>query len=231
MFSRSKVRKYPDFCFGESILEVTYEYLYLGIMFSYNCLFNKAIHKHITQAKRAMFALITKGRRLLLPLDVLFELFDKMILPILTYGSEIYGINNLDKIEIFQRSFYKRIMKLSKSTPSAMIYGETGSHNISITIEKKMISYWLRLITGDPGKLNTLLYEYIYQMDCNNIYSTLWISKLKSILQKCGMFYIWVNQATITDVNIIKKLICKRIDDMWLQTWRANLTTHIRCSV
>ena len=72
IFSRGKVTIYPDFCFGR-ILEVTYEYLYLGIMFSYNCLFNKAINKHITQAKRAMFALITKGRRLLLPLDVLFE--------------------------------------------------------------------------------------------------------------------------------------------------------------
>ena len=91
IFSRGKVIKYPDFCFGESILEVTYEYLYLGIMFSYNGSFNKAINKHISQTKRAMLALITKGRRLLLPLDVLFELFDKMILPILTYGIEIYS--------------------------------------------------------------------------------------------------------------------------------------------
>ena len=106
IFSRGKVRKYQDFYFGDCMLDVSCEYLYLGIMFSYNCLFNKAILRHITQTKRAMFALITKGRRLSLPLDVLFELFDKLIIPIITYGSEVIGINNIEKLEIFQRSFF-----------------------------------------------------------------------------------------------------------------------------
>ena len=81
-----------------------------------------------------MFASITKGRRLLLPMDVLFELFDKMVEPILTYGSEIFGIHLLVKLEIYQRSFYKRVINLSKAAPSVMIYGETGSKNLSTTI-------------------------------------------------------------------------------------------------
>ena len=35
-------------------------------------------------------------------------------------------------------------VKLSKSTPSVMIYGETGTTPLHITIEKRMIGYWLQ---------------------------------------------------------------------------------------
>ena len=44
--SRGKVRKHRDFLFGGSILDVTYEYVYLGVNFNYNTLFIKAIERH-----------------------------------------------------------------------------------------------------------------------------------------------------------------------------------------
>ena len=76
IFSRRKVRKYQKFMFGSLILDVTYEYVYLGVNFNYNTSFIKAIERHIlvSKAKRAMFAIVTKSRRLLLPLDTLLEL-------------------------------------------------------------------------------------------------------------------------------------------------------------
>ena len=36
----------------------------------------KAIERHISRTEHAMFAIVTKSRRLSLPLDILFELFD-----------------------------------------------------------------------------------------------------------------------------------------------------------
>ena len=80
IFSRGKVRKHQNFMFGDSILDVTYEYVYLGVNFNYNTSFIKAIERHISRAKRAMFAIVTKSRRLSLPLDILFELFDRVVL-------------------------------------------------------------------------------------------------------------------------------------------------------
>ena len=80
IFSRGKVRKYQNFMFGDSILDVTYEYVYLGVNFNYNTSFIKAIERHISRAKRTMFAIVTKSRRLSLPLDILFELFDRVVL-------------------------------------------------------------------------------------------------------------------------------------------------------
>ena len=62
--------------FGGSILDVTYEYVYLRDNFNYNTSFIKSIERHISRAKRAMFAIVTKSRLLSLPRDILFELFD-----------------------------------------------------------------------------------------------------------------------------------------------------------
>ena len=77
--------------------------MYLGGNFSYNTSFIKAIERHISRAKRAMFAIVTKSRRLSLPLDILFGLFDRVVLPLVLYASEIYRHNDscIKKLEIF----------------------------------------------------------------------------------------------------------------------------------
>ena len=168
--------------FGGSILDVTYEYVYLGVNFNYNTSFIKAIERQISRVKRAMFAIVTKSRRKLsLPRDILFELFDRVVLPVVLYASEIYAHNDscIKKLEPFQRSLNKKALKLSKSTLSVMIYWETGTTPLHITIEKRMIGYWLQIIMGSSSKLNYQIYKYILHLDMQNMYSTQWIRKIK----------------------------------------------------
>ena len=43
-----------------------------------------------------MHSLIKKSRSFLLPLKMQFELFDKLVKPILLYGSEVWGFGTLD---------------------------------------------------------------------------------------------------------------------------------------
>ena len=95
IFSRGKVRKYQNYMFGGSIFDITYEYVYLGVIFNYNTSFIKVIERHMSRAKRAIFAIVTNSRRLLLPLDILFELFVRVVLPVVLYAREIYGHNDL----------------------------------------------------------------------------------------------------------------------------------------
>ena len=67
--------------------------------------------------------------------------------------------NVFKKLEVFHRSFYKRTLKLGKSTPNVMIYGETGTNPLQLQIEKRMIGYWLKLITSKSTKLNHKIYR------------------------------------------------------------------------
>ena len=69
-----------------------------------------------------------------------------MIKPILLYGSEIWGFGKFDVLERVQLKFYKYILNFKESTPSYMIYGETGTTPIAVNIKKRVVAYWSRII-------------------------------------------------------------------------------------
>ena len=81
-----------------------------------------------------MFSVLRNSNRLNLPLDIQIDLFNKMIKPILTYGSELWGYGNLDVIERVQLKYLKYILKMKMSTPNFMVYGESGCMPIGVDI-------------------------------------------------------------------------------------------------
>ena len=123
------------------------------ITFDYNGKFKKAINKQVMAARRALFVLQKKARILKLPIDVQIELFDKTVLPILLYGSEVWGFSkNIEQIEIFYRKFLKGILGINNCTPNPMVYGESGKTTIKIYIKERMIDFWMRLHYGKQSK-------------------------------------------------------------------------------
>ena len=112
VLSRGKVRSFPDFFFGSSKIEVVSDYQYLGLTFNYNGKFNKAKTKLYEKGNRAMFSLLKKARKMLLPLDILVKLFNTLVKSLLLYGAEIWGDENNDVLEKLQLRFYKYILGL-----------------------------------------------------------------------------------------------------------------------
>ena len=93
--------------------------------------------KHVVeQSRNALFALYRKIRNLDLPIDCQLKLFDNTIVPILTYGCEVWGCGDLSTIDKVQTDFFKHILHVKTSTPHAMLYGELGRFPISLTIKK-----------------------------------------------------------------------------------------------
>ena len=85
VFARGKVRKYPKFQSGSNEIEVVEQYVYLGILFNYNGSFKMAIDKQITQARKTMCAVIEKAKVLHLPVDIVCELFNVCVVPVLLF--------------------------------------------------------------------------------------------------------------------------------------------------
>ena len=46
-----------------------------------------------------------------------------MVVPILLYGCEIWGYENIDIIENIHINFMRRILPAKRSTPTFMLYG------------------------------------------------------------------------------------------------------------
>ena len=88
-----------------------------------------------------MYSLIKKSRSLLLPTDLQIELFDKLVKPILLYGSEVWGFGIFDVLERTVLKFLKFILNMKSSTPNFMVYGQTGFFPINIDIHCRVIAY------------------------------------------------------------------------------------------
>ena len=84
-------------------LAIVDKYNYLGINFNYNDRFSKAIRHLHEQANRAMLCLISKARKLKRPVDIQLELFDSLTCPILLYGCDVWGYENIMLIEKLHR--------------------------------------------------------------------------------------------------------------------------------
>ena len=54
------------------------------------------------------------------------DLFDKLSLPILNYGSEAWGLNDSTKLEGIHIHFCKHILGVRGQTQNNFVYGELG---------------------------------------------------------------------------------------------------------
>ena len=63
---------------------------------------------------------------------VLLNLFDKLIIPILLYGSEIWGCNTHKCIEYVHIKFLKYVLGLPTSAPNAAVISEFGRYPIAV---------------------------------------------------------------------------------------------------
>ena len=89
VFSKGKIRKLPTLKLNNTELEVIFSYTYLEIIINYNGKFMVAQKYLYDKAYRAMFGLISKCRRLRLPLDIQMKLFDSVVKPVMLYGCQV----------------------------------------------------------------------------------------------------------------------------------------------
>ena len=101
-----------------------------------------------------------------IPVNIQLKLFDSLVEPILLYGSEIWGYENLQIIEKVHLQFCKQIFNVKKSTPNVMVYGELGRIPLEIQVKLRMVSFWSKLVY-DENKLSSILYKLIFSINNN----------------------------------------------------------------
>ena len=215
----SRNRNNYEFKIGDNVIKITDKYKYLGVVFSKSGSFLNA-RKHLAeQSKKAMHLLFTRANNLDLPIDLQLKLFDNTVLPILTYGSEIWGYENLDIIVRIHTDFLRRISKCRKSTPKYILYAEMGRYPIEITIKQRMISFWARLVTGKASKLSYNIYLFMLKSPDVNCK---WINHIQHILDNSGRHDIWERQPTAVNLST-SKIIKQNLHDQFLQNWNTQL--------
>ena len=230
-FSKGKLQcPAPEFRLNGGIVEVVESYVYLGTTISYNGKFSQAIEKQCNQAHRALFGLKSRKEKYNLPIDIMLDLFDKMILPVLLYGCEIWGFENLDSIEIFYRKFLKYILKVNRQTTNCMVYGETGRTPLKVIIETRMVCYWHKISTGLNTKLSYRLLYLLNKLNEQNRYSSPWLKNIERILNSCNMNHIWLNPRSCK-LDWLKKEISTKLVNVYKQDWQNDVNERSSCNL
>ena len=212
---------------GEEI-EIVKEFKYLGVLFTKNGRFVQHVKSVSTLACKAMHLLRKRIVNLYLPVDCQLKLFDQTIVPILLYGSEVTGFENLQQIEKIQLDFLRSILKMKSSTPLVMVYGEFGRFPIAIQIKIRMIKFWAKILTGKNTKISYKLYLLLLYLHKNNIYSCKWILFIEKILQDVGLNYIWLSNV-VTNINWLCREVQNRLQMQYIQEWNSVVHNSPKC--
>ena len=162
-FSKRKGRQDYTVKLYDAELEIVDSLTYLGIVFRYNGNVFDARKKLVEQSQKSLFAIYKKIRNQNISIDVQLKLFDSLVEPILLYGSEVWGYENLVTLERVHLQFCKRILNLRLSTPNFMVYGEIGRQSLKIRVQLRMISFWIKLIQNE-NKLSGILYKLMFNL-------------------------------------------------------------------
>ena len=231
IFSRGKVRKLPVFKFSNVVLEIVWEYKYLGTLFQYNNKFHKNIKAQSLSAERAMYALLKKGRKLDLPLDVQIELFDKCVKPILLYNCEVWAHEKMELCDKLQLKFLKMILNVKTSTPTCMVLGEVGCYPVSLDAKCRLLCFWFKLcidVCNGSTKISVLMFRLCSQLFLSSEYKLSWLNTVRSLLNDLGLSYMWLYGYSYS-LHYFKNLVKQRLRDQFLQAWHQSINEQNSC--
>ncbi len=229
IFSRGLVRKPPDFNFGEHRLEIVSDYVYLGITFNFNGRFTKAMNKQIAQAKRATYSIVAKARRMQLPLDIQLHLFDTCILPILLYGSEVWGFSNLKDMEIFHNQFCKHILRIGTRSINNIAIGELGRFKIEKYVKQRMLNFWVKINHGESGRISKAIYIKMRELYDSGEHKSSWIECIHSTLKDLDLEYLWDATPEQLPINSMKVLFDQKLQTHYLDLWETDISGSSAC--
>ena len=206
---------------GEYVISICDEFKYLGVIFSKSRSFLKAIKHNVDHAKKAMHLLYKRIRNLHIPIDLQIELFNHTIMPILLYGCEVWGFQNIKLIENVQNQFLRSITKLRKSTPLYIIYAELGITPIEIHVKSRMIGFWLSIINSENSKFSKITYNIMFN-DASQGHNYKWLNHIRQILISTGRYEL-LSKTFIDNPKAVKVKITQTLTDLYVQEWHTKV--------
>ncbi len=218
-----RLSRLDSWSYNDTPLDIVNCFTYLGINLFYTGSFAKTQLTLAKQGRKAIFSLkkMVKQFSGLDPL-VLCDLFDKMVLPILTYGCEVWGFHPSDAIERVHRDYMRSVLKVRTTTLNEFLYGELGRLPLRCIRHVRIVKYWFKILQSPDRRLISSLYliQKSHMESHENIVN--WASLLRDMLCSYGFGDVWLNQG-VGDIDNFMIVFKQRVKDVYNQTWHAKL--------
>lgn len=185
IFEKRKQRHNFVWTINNEQIEEVEQFCYLGIMFTKNGNLHQAVKSLSEQASKAMHNLLGVFKRIPLDIKTKLALFDRMITPILLYGSEVWGIYNYTEVDKIHITFCKYILGVRKQTSTNAILGDLGRFPLSLLALERSLKYWCRIKQNTNNTVKLIFLE-----NCNFLLKikTSWVYRVKVQLDTIGFF-------------------------------------------
>ena len=218
------------FTYDSEPLEIVKSFKYLGIVFTTGGSFSETQTTLAGQAQKAIFKLnkymykftfITPKHKL--------ELFDKLVSPILSYASEVWGFCQANAIERVHMQFCKKLLGVKKTTQNDFVYGELGRTNYTTKRYLIIIKYWLKILLTPENKYIKLVYNIMLKDIQEMPNKTNWASLVRQLLMSLGLNEVWLAQG-VANTDVFLSVFKQRINDIFVQNWHERLEGSSRAN-
>ena len=214
------------FTYSDSLIDCVQSYKYLGIHFTASGSFSFAQNELYKRALKAYYKLSKDFLSFHPNVKIALHLFDHTVLPILLYGSEIWGCFNpftskfankdITLCDIFQNfkcetlhlKVCKQILGVHRKATNFAVLSELGRFPITFNLVKNMLNYWYRLETSNTNKI--LNHAYLTSKQLYDLKKPSWFGSIQMIIDK---------------VPNIKSLSNKKVK---FSTFKTHLLKHLR---
>ena len=125
-----------------------------------------------------------------LPINDSLALFDKMVLPILLYGSQIWGHSDCKAVERVHLKFCKRLLGVGSTASDVAVLGEIGRSPLAIHFKMRCIKYWVKLLKLPDQRMPKACYKTLTNLDEDE--RKIWANDVKLLIQTYGFNFVWM---------------------------------------
>ena len=237
IFNKSghKIKRYKfSYQSTRNIIEIVESYQYLGLIFSSNGNFNRALSTLRDKGRKACYALNKKIPNCNVKIGI--KLFKIIILPILTYGCEVWGpnyLNNLkennlhhicDKLDVEKThlKYMKYLLGVNSKSVNDGVRGELGEFPIIVSSIKHIIKYWLRVCKMPFKSMVYQAYNENKHMSVDSHKSS-WLKGINNLLKYCSLGDIFTNEIhsiNKQEKNNFSNLTMENVKQMYINDWQ-----------
>jgi len=215
---RNKVYN-KQYFLGLDTLSVVKTYKYLGLDFEDNLRWNLTRQRLLSKAKGRL-AMLSKALSEGLSFQAAVNVWWSMVVPVLNYGSEIWGGTNFEEAERVQLEAGRRLLGVSRTMASAVVRGELGWWTMKAQRDMKMLIYWARLVRMEDSRLAKQVYCYRKEQKRKRVND--WCSLVQKILVSLDLGHVWQTES-VGDEVAWKKQVKESIQVREEKKWKADL--------
>ena len=234
VFSTQRKRPVHIVNFGGAPLVTTESYCYLGTIFSRNGSLNEAGHMLHDKAIKAMHGLLQKVYKFKsCDPKIMLDVFDKMVMPIALYNSEMWGTScfpvnekntNLfgadaqkNPVEDVQIRFCRRLLGVNDKTTNWAVTTELGRYPTILLVAERMIKFWAHLIQTSSPILKAALQTNV---NLNAKGKRVWFTFMRRCMAHIGIDHI-LYTSDLQEINLQVNGTKRLLRANFLKEWEA----------